>query len=594
MDTLARMNLRFADDESERAFKAYYVESYIAQMQAFLLIGCFIFFIFFLWDEMVSPAQAHVGKIIRFYIVCPTIAAVATALWWRPLRRFVEPVVCIAPLSALVGVVAIFDLLDAYAHSAAAILLLEMFCFVTLRVRFPYFAALVVATLVVYDTGHLLARTTSPTLFLINNMFVLAASTLGLFATFVQERAHRAQYLNMQLLAEARTAAERADRAKGRFIATASHDLRQPVHALGLYVHALRDMPVEPRVAHIHGQIGAALRMVEDMFEGLLDLTRLTGGGVKASVATISLRPVFAELQLLFDATASARGLRLRVRLPDLCVRSDPALLKQMLQNLAANAIRYTDRGGVLLGARRKGHEVRIEVWDTGCGIPADKLDAVFDEFVRLDRRRSGDGGLGIGLAIVKESAKILGHRVAVRSRLGKGSCFTIHLPAAADEATRPPPAARAAEPHGTERLDHFIVVVDDDPGVLEATGLLLREWGCAVLLARGAGDACRQLGEHDRSPDLVVTDYELVDEAGPDVVAAIRDAVGAPVPAIVVTGRITTEAAQRIADAGLAWHAKPLSAEKLRDIITSLSAAHLDDAVAESISPMPARCRRA
>jgi signal transduction histidine kinase/CheY-like chemotaxis protein len=363
-----------------------------------------------------------------------------------------------------------------------------------------------------------------------------------------------------------------ASQAKSRFLAAASHDLRQPMHALSLFVGQLRASRTPAERAALSRRIEEAVGGLSDLLDQLLDLSKLEAGAVQPTQETFSIGATLAAIEAQFAPLARAKGVGLRVRPDRRWVRSDPLLVHRILLNLVANAIRYTERGRVLVGCRRRGERLRIAVWDTGVGIPEDRRDDVFREFVQIGNAVNRDTGasgrgLGLGLAIVARLADLLGTRIDLRSSVARGSMFAFELPFGAAADARPPAAAplRVASLRGV-----FALVVDDDEAARAGMCGLLEGWGCVTLAAAGADAALAQLRAHDRPPELVVCDYQLGGgENGIDTIARIRAAVGDRVPAILVTAD-TTAAASRAAEQGRVpvLH-KPVSPIKLRALLT-------------------------
>ncbi|RIL08049.1 MAG: hypothetical protein DCC71_00940 [Proteobacteria bacterium] len=362
--------------------------------------------------------------------------------------------------------------------------------------------------------------------------------------------------------------AQAANRAKSRFLAAASHDLRQPLHALGLFVDRLSD--------HVAGDVGRALaeqvqattRALRDQLDALLDLSRLDAGGVEPDVRAFAIGPELARLAAETSAAAREKGLGFRFEPADAVVASDPILLARVLQNLLANAVRYTNAGSVALRARRDGARLWIEVADTGPGIPADRQREIFSEFYRLDPR-AGDGGLGLGLAIVDRTARLLGHAVQLDSAPGRGSVFRVALPlAAAGTDTTESRAPGAAAGLAGRR----VLVVEDEPAVLEAMRGLLESWGCRVTPARSVAAATDALSPGAAPPDLIIADYRLGDaETGIDAIERIRRATGVDVPAVLVSGESGRDSLVAIRASGLRHLAKPVPPARLRALLAEL-----------------------
>ena len=338
-----------------------------------------------------------------------------------------------------------------------------------------------------------------------------------------------------------------ANEAKTRFIAVASHDLRQPLNAVGLLVGTLRERIRFPEVRSLVDKIQSSVDGMAALLQSLLDLSRLEGHGAPARREDVPLAGLLQALRPGLEPLALQRGLRLRFARTQLVVRTDPALLAGMLRNLVGNAIRYTPRGTVLVGVRRQGGTACLQVIDTGVGIALAEQAQVFDEFYRGSAAGAADSpGAGLGLAIVKRSADLLGHALSMRSVPGRGTLMQIELPIVpidlAGSVNLFPPGAEADR----QRIaGSFVVVVEDDPTAREALGQLLHHWGCHVLLAASAAQAQADLQGHLRGPDLLLCDFHL--GGGPDglqTIDLLRQAAGEPVPALLMTAEVS--AAQR------------------------------------------------
>ncbi|CAO3410574.1 hybrid sensor histidine kinase/response regulator [Azospirillum largimobile] len=366
----------------------------------------------------------------------------------------------------------------------------------------------------------------------------------------------------------ARDDAQRADRAKTKFLAAASHDLRQPLQSLFFFAHALSDKLEDHPTAPLLASMTESLTGLRVMLDSLLDVSRLDAGVVKPSVTDFALGPLLDRLAEEYRLRAAESGLTLRHVPTSAWTSSDPALLERILRNLIENAIRYTERGHILVGCLHRGGGLRLAVLDQGIGIPADKTQDIFQEFTQLanperDRRK----GLGLGLAIVRRLAGLLDHAVDVRSTPGRGSGFFLDLPAAVPRPI-PKPARLPVEP---ARARGLIVVVDDDTIILLSMRAMLEEWGYDVVAAVSADEAIESLLNLGRQPAMIVADYRL--REGRTGVEAIRDiygVCGVRVPAVVLTG--DTDPA-RIAEVQRSGHRlihKPVSAPMLREILTS------------------------
>jgi two-component system, sensor histidine kinase len=377
---------------------------------------------------------------------------------------------------------------------------------------------------------------------------------------------------------EARACAEKANKAKSQLLAAASHDLRQPLHALGLYTAALavraREAPWRPLVNNVQNAVNA----LETQFAQLLDLSRLEAGALTPERSRVALAPLFARVAAEFRPQAAAKGLVLRCAATRLAVDSDAALLERMVRNLVANAVRYTSSGGVVLGGRRRGNAVAVMVADTGVGIAPEHVDRIFEEFYQVRGNRDAAPtpiGMGLGLAIVRRLAQLLDHRVGLVSRQGRGSTFCIAAPRAADAVhafSGAPPGIAVA---GRATLSGTLVaVVDDDPTAIDAMTELFSLWGAKVVGGRDAQSLLEALGRWARYPDLVVADLRLGDGAsGVITVRALRDELGFAVPALIVSGDTSAAAERAARAAGLTLLPKPVVANVLEAVAIALVA---------------------
>jgi signal transduction histidine kinase/ActR/RegA family two-component response regulator len=370
-------------------------------------------------------------------------------------------------------------------------------------------------------------------------------------------------------LAAKKETAERANQAKTRFFAAASHDLRQPLHALSLFVSALKARNRQPETQSLIDNIEASTATMELLFNALLDISRLDAGAIESHSVHFSLRKLVLDLQHQFGALAADKQLRLRFRPCDVVLYSDPLLIERILANLIANAIRYTDDGGVLLACRRRGRLVRLSVIDTGRGIPPDQQESVFHEFVQLHNpARDRSKGLGLGLAIVSRLGRLLGHRVHLSSRPGHGSVFSIDVPLGDANLIQPPAAASVPGPIPADAL---VLLVDDESAILRGMAELFDNWNIDLVTAHSAEEAEQWLASIGRVPDVIVSDYRLPDDDGIAVVARLRQKFGRDIPAIVVTGDTAPDTIQRITQAGFPLLHKPLRPAKLRALLTHL-----------------------
>jgi signal transduction histidine kinase len=378
---------------------------------------------------------------------------------------------------------------------------------------------------------------------------------------------------NQTLVAEqAREAAEEANVAKSRFLAAAGHDLRQPLHALGFFVDALQEQSLPADGRAVVSNIRRSVDAMEDLFNSLLDVSRLDAGIVRPRIGTIPLGPLMERVRIEYEPEARQKDLALSVARNSLFVRSDPVLLDRIMRNLVANAVRYTDRGRIVLGARRSADAVRIEVWDSGRGIPKDKHREIFQEFRQLENpQRDRRKGLGLGLAIVERLVKLLDHSLELRSQPGKGSMFAVSVPRGRREEFVP------GEADGQIVVDRdvansLILLVDDEADVRDSMLALLGKWRCEVVAAESCAAMLEKLISIRRIPDLIVADYRLQgEENGIDVVARLREEFNAQVPALLITGDTGMEQLREAEESGLHVLHKPLNPSRLRALIANL-----------------------
>jgi len=369
--------------------------------------------------------------------------------------------------------------------------------------------------------------------------------------------------------AQAQRTAEAANASKTRFLAAASHDLLQPLNAARLFTSALRQQSaLDAESRQLAERIDTAFRAAEDLLDALLDTSRLDTGSTQPEIGDFALAELFDSLQSQFAVLAEQRGLRLRVAPTGLAVRSDPQLLRRVLQNFLSNALRYTRHGSVLLGARRAGDEVRIEVWDTGPGIAAEQRARVFGEFQRLEQPSPwGEKGLGLGLSICDRIAAMLDHRLALHSRPGHGSCFAIVVPRAAAA----PPRRQAVHRGGSdEQLPLTVLCLDDDAAILDGMRALLGRWGVDC---RTAHDVAAAAAELRRGPvDLILADYHLADDVdGLQALQQLRAARDPLPPAALITADGSSELKQRARAFGYPLLHKPVKPAALRALLTAL-----------------------
>lgn len=402
--------------------------------------------------------------------------------------------------------------------------------------------------------------------------------------TRVYERTATLQQLNETLLREvdkrrriarqlrvAKVEAERANISKTQFLADASHDLLQPLNAARLFVAAMQDQDLPKEIAGYVGKVDRALTNVEDILNILLDISKLDSGRVTVEMQTTPLAPLMRSLRDEIAPLAERHGLGLTLIPCSLNVRTDVRLLRRLLQNFLSNACRYTPKGRILFGARRRGDFVEIQVLDTGIGIPKGQLDAIFEEFRRL-ADGGGEKGYGLGLSIVRRISRLLEHPVRVRSRLGKGSAFSVLVPVAEHvigaERGEKPLTVRAGPVEGVR-----VLVVDNEAEVLDGMSTLLKTWQCQVVAALDESAALAEVDRLARPPDMILVDYHLNNgRVGTDVIRRVRAHCAMPIPAAIITADHSPEI-RHVAEqmGGVSLLMKPIKPARLRALVASV-----------------------
>ncbi len=382
----------------------------------------------------------------------------------------------------------------------------------------------------------------------------------------------RLRFENQDLARELRIqkeAAEQANVAKSSFLAAASHDLRQPVHALSLLVGALQARAMNDEMRGLVEHIGGSVAAMDGLFKSLLDISKLDAGVVETQIEQFPIQQLLARVCSDYGAEAETKGLRLVWRPCSAIVRTDPVLIERIVRNLVSNAVRYTDRGRIVVGCRRQ-NGLRVEVWDTGRGIPLEKQQQVFREFYQLDNaERDRAKGLGLGLAIVDRLAKLLDCPLTLRSEPGKGSVFRIVVPLADQQLLGPqtaPDAPVSAMPRG------LILVIDDDAVIQGAMQSLLSSWGHDVVAAGSCGEMLERMATSSGRPDLIICDYRLRDgENGINVIKRLQSEYNDDIPAVLVTGDTAPDRLKEAQESGLILLHKPVANIKLRAAVGNL-----------------------
>jgi signal transduction histidine kinase len=468
---------------------------------------------------------------------------------------------------------------------AVALIFMAMACLFSYGPHYPTFLAFFVPSIVPGIIGMGVQGGTQQNAFtagLVLMSFIVLWSRQLFNSIFMESM--RLRYANLELIEQltiqktaaetAREAAEAANLAKSRFLAAASHDLRQPIHALNLYLGAFSQVQVAQQIGALLGKVRQCALIMDEMFRALLDVSKLDAGAVNPQITVFALAPLLSRMRLEFEPQARDKGLELHVHRCSGFAKSDPVLVERILRNLIANAIRYTGEGRIVVGCRRHRGTLRVSVYDTGVGIDPSHQALVFEEFYQVgNRERDRSKGLGLGLAIVKRLARLLDTPLTLRSRAGHGSLFAFDLRRAA------PVELPAFRPKGQAGLSRnlagtLVVVVDDEELILDAVRTLLRQWNCDVIATSTGSEALRQLATYTRPPDVLICEYRLRDdENGVAVVTALRNEFNADIPALLITGDTNPDQIRTIAASGLAVLHKPLREDELHDAICALCA---------------------
>ena len=393
----------------------------------------------------------------------------------------------------------------------------------------------------------------------------------GVVITFVDVTARKRAE---DALNAAKIQAESANVGKSRFLAAASHDLRQPLQTLVFLQGRLAMILKDEEALGLVARSEQALTGMSSLLNTLLDINQLEVGRIRPEFVDFPLDELLRRLKSEFGAPMQANGLDWRALPCRRAIRTDPRLLEQMIRNLLSNAVKYTKKGGVLLGCRRRGDQLRIEIWDTGIGIPQEQLRAIFEEFHQLDNpARESNRGLGLGLAIVQRLGNLLGHTVDVRSRAGRGSVFSIEVPLApADRPILPKVIEQGVE--ATAAREGSILIVEDDPDIRDTLELLLEAEGYRTAAAANGKEAIELVAHTDAQPDVVIIDFNLPGGMnGLQVLAQLRRMSGHNLNALVLTGDISSETLSEISRQGYVHRSKPIRAEDLFSLIGSFLA---------------------
>jgi signal transduction histidine kinase/FixJ family two-component response regulator len=374
-----------------------------------------------------------------------------------------------------------------------------------------------------------------------------------------------------------REKAHLATLAKSRFLASASHDLRQPMHALNMYLGVMAEQDLPEKTQRLLRSAQQCGQSMDDMFRAFLDISRLDAGVVQPQYATFPIQKLLDQVVLEFAQAAQAKGLQLRVAACSAVVRTDFEQFKNIVRNLISNAVRYTDHGKVLVGCRRKAGRLRLEVWDTGRGLTSEQKGRIFEEFYQVgNKERNRAMGQGLGLAIVERLANLLRAPLAVHSRPGHGSCFAISLPLQTPTTELEKPEDQCSEEDLAGLNGAMVVVIDDEEAILNATRNVLEQAGSEVVVALSGEEAIRLLARTSRQPNVLVCDYRLADgSSGVNAIESLRDEFAAEIPALLITGETDPACIQALKKCGLGVLHKPLQAYELRRAVAMCMARH-------------------
>lgn len=361
-------------------------------------------------------------------------------------------------------------------------------------------------------------------------------------------------------------AANLSNLAKSKRVAAANHDLRQPLHALNLFIAQLQSAQDCENRERIIGKIDACIVSINELFENLMDISRLNTDVTNPQLQDCYLYDIFARVENTLHEVAEQKGLKLIVKKTNLFVKSDPILLERILLNLVNNAVRYTETGKILVGCRRRGAQIDIQVLDTGIGITKENQHRIFDEYYQVKKDKQKNSGSGLGLAIVNKLCELLNHKVFVKSILGKGSCFSIQLDHSSGVAEITDFPTLSDDRHFKHKV---ILILDDDSLVLQAMEGLMSGWGCSILTATSIEDAINKLQRFPITPDLIISDYSLSQtETGLDAITCIRQQMKRNIPAFLMSGNTDQEKIQEAHNQGFTLLSKPVQPMTIRSLV--------------------------
>jgi signal transduction histidine kinase len=376
-------------------------------------------------------------------------------------------------------------------------------------------------------------------------------------------------------LQAAKEAAEQANLSKTRFLAAASHDVLQPLNAAHLSISALADLQTTDDGRRLVGQVERSLTTITSLLQTLLDISRLDAKVMTPDVSDVSLDQLFSSIKSDFLPLAEQRGLKFHFRKSGAMVRSDRTMLRRILQNIVSNSMRYTQRGGVLVGARRRGPVISIEVADTGCGIEESQREAIFEEFHRGPNNTNTDvSSAGLGLSIVRRMTEALGHRLSFSSVVGRGTIFRVAVPAVAGNGAKAPQGGEAPPSRGYGLFGTRVLLIEDDADVRDAMTALLERWECVIRCAASSAEAMRIVAREKWLPDIIIADQHLRHgDFGSQTIAELRAHLDMTIPALIVTGDACTALSDAAQASNIQLMRKPIKPAHLRALMAHLLA---------------------
>ena len=565
---ISPIGLSFHRAQQEAEYQDFILKGTVVHIRFSLVMAVILIVSFGALDPFVYQGRALIlAELVRFLLMFPAVLLGLLVTFHSRYSTYAQiNGMCLIPIVAVGFSLITYDsnaLTIAYVFLAIVIVTFYSFFFAGL-----FFRGGLVTSVVVNAVYSLALWTTMEPAMLpmvvTVNISLISILLLLAMAAYQKELVSRQLFVRSQQLVE-------ASQHKSRFLAAASHDLRQPMHALGLFVAQLRSHITSPDGSRLVDRIDDAVTGMNELFNALLDITKLDAGALTPAIGEFPVAELLGRIGSTFAPVAQEKGLSFRSVPSSAWVRSDPVLLERIVLNLVSNAVRYTAAGGIVVGCRYREDRVRIEVWDSGPGIPPEQQRKIFGEFYRLaDAAKTNQAGLGLGLAIVDRLCALLDHPIELTSTLGKGSCFGVTVPAAAARAA----AQAKIEPPPQDAIDvvrgKLVVVIDSDVWVLEGMGGLLRNWGCRVVTAttpEAALTEVKRIGRQAR-PDLIISDYHLADgQSGITAIAKLREAYGA-VAAFVMSGDTAPERLREARESGHHLLHKPVQPITLRAMV--------------------------